>query len=262
MSSVVPPDPRSATALADPWGSRLPLLLRGEHERIGAWLAAVDLSHPIWCVAVIVLGAGLYGGAIGLWRAPLQAGFAAVKLPLILLLTALGNGALNGLLAPLLGARLTLRQTALAVLTSFALAAAILGAFSPLVVFEVWSLPEVALTADLSLASRGSRTLATTSTSLRSFSILQLTNVLAVAFAGIAANVRLRQLLTALTGSTAVASRVLLAWLLGNFLLGTQLTWILRPFFGAPTLPVEFLRPNAWEGNFFESVWANLHHAL
>ena len=34
-----------------------------------------------------------------------------------------------------------------------------------------------------------------------------------------------------------------------------QLVWILRPFIGLPNLPVEFLRPNAFQGNFFETVF-------
>jgi hypothetical protein len=33
---------------------------------------------------------------------------------------------------------------------------------------------------------------------------------------------------------------------------GMQLTWILRPFFGSPDFPVQFLRPDALKGNFIE----------
>ena len=62
------------------------------------------------------------------WRAPLQALYTAIKFPLIILLTTLGNGLLNAMLAPLLGVNLGLRQTLLAVFMSFTIAAAILGA--------------------------------------------------------------------------------------------------------------------------------------
>jgi len=47
---------------------------------------------------------------------------------------------------------------------------------------------------------------------------------------------------------------VLYAWQAGNLFLGSQLSWILRPFIGLPSLPVEFLRTNALHGNFYENV--------
>jgi predicted membrane-bound spermidine synthase len=75
-----------------------------------------------------------------------------------------------------------------------------------------------------------------------------------IAFAGVAANLRLVQLLRRLSGNAAVARRVLAAWLVGNLFLGSQLSWILRPFIGAPGLPVEFLRSTAFKGNFYETV--------
>ena len=62
-------------------------------------------------------------------------------MPLIILLTTLGNAILNAMLAPLLGLNLGLRQSFLAILMSFAIASAILGAFSPLAAFMIWNLP-------------------------------------------------------------------------------------------------------------------------
>ena len=51
---------------------------------------------------------------------------------------------------------------------------------------------------------------------------------------------------------------VLFAWLAGNLLLGSQLSWILRPFIGSPGLPVEFVRPTALKGNFYETVFRSV----
>ena len=85
-----------------------------------------------------------------------------------------------------------------------------------------------------------------------------LANVAVIAFAGTTGNVRLFQTLTRLGGSRAVAFRVLVAWLAGNLFLGSQLSWILRPFIGAPNLPVEFLRATALHGNFYENVFQTL----
>ena len=235
---------------------RLPALLRGDQQRLGACLTSPGWTYSLWCLGIIAVGAGCYGAAIGAWRSPLQAGYTTIKLPLILLLTTLGNALLNGLLAPLLGAALTFRQTVLAILSSFAIASVILGAFAPLVFFQVWSLP-AAITIDNLPSSRSQ-----SGPSVGAFSLIQLTHVSVIAFAGITANLRLLQLLTALTGTPTIARKVLWGWLMGNTLLGTQLSWIFRPFFGAPTLPVEFLRPHPMQGSFIETIWNALQSSL
>jgi hypothetical protein len=86
--------------------------------------------------------------------------------------------------------------------------------------------------------------------------------VMVIAFAGMAGNLRLSQLLQRVSGSVTVSRRVMLAWLAGNLLLGSQLSWILRPFIGAPDLPVEFLRKEAFNGNFFETIFLAIHQLL
>ena len=215
-------------------------LLRGEAEIISRWTESWDPRRLALHIAVIVVGAGLYGAAMGWWRAPEQALFVAIKFPLIMLLTALGNALLNGMLAPLLGLNIPFRQSFLAVIMSFAISAAILGAFAPLAAFMVWNAPPMI---------PGEQMPGT-------YSFIMLAHVLVIAFAGIVANLRLGQLLRQFSGNKpAVARRVLLAWLAGNLFLGSQLSWILRPFIGSPVLPVEFLRETAFKGNFFETVF-------
>src|SRR5689334_3032341 len=90
-----------------------PNLLRSEapalpasfnNERVRTWLL------------VTVVGSALFGAAMGWWRAPLQALYTALKLPLVILLTTLGNALLNAMFAPLLGVNLNFRQSLLAVL--------------------------------------------------------------------------------------------------------------------------------------------------
>ncbi len=68
------------------------------------------------------------------------------------------------------------------------------------------------------------------------YSFIMLANVAVIAFAGTTGNTRLFQLLARLGGNRAVARRVLFAWLAGNLFLGSQLSWILRPFIGSPKL--------------------------
>lgn len=230
-----------AATLSSASPRQLPVLLRGEPTSVRGWVEQWSNARLILCLGVIVVGAGIYGAAIGIWRSGEQALFTAIKFPLILLLTTAGNALLNGVLAPLLGLNLSLRQASIAILLSFTIAATILAAFAPLVFFLVWNVPPL------------------TSPEVRdAYAVIQLSQVALIAFAGIVANVRLLQLLRELAGSRAVATRILIAWLAGNLLLGTQLTWICRPFFGSPNLPVQFLRADALKGNFFESV---LHNA-
>jgi hypothetical protein len=83
----------------------------------------------------------LYGAAMGWWRDPQQALYVAIKFPLIILLTTAGNALINAMLAPLLGLNIPFRQSFSAILMSFTIAAAILGAFSPLMAFMVWNAP-------------------------------------------------------------------------------------------------------------------------
>ena len=224
---------------------QVPVLLRGEAEAVNAWVEHWDTRRVLLYVAVIVAGAGMYGAAVGFWRAPLQAFYTAVKLPLILLLTTLGNALLNGMLAPMLGLNISLRQSILAILMSFTIAAAILGSFSPLLFFLVWNTPSIAERADISFTSH---------------SIILLAQASIIAFAGIAANLRLIQMLRRLSGSRSVAWKILLGWLAGNLLLGSQLSWNLRPFVGSPGLPVQFFRDDALNGNFFEAVFRAVRH--
>jgi len=222
-------------------------LLSGEPEFLRQWLEVRGWQQMALSLGVIVAGSGTYGAAMGCWRAPLQGLFVAIKLPLIILLTTLGNSVLNSMLAPLLGLNLTFRQSCSSILMSFTIASAILGSFSPLAAFLVWNAPPLTLNLQ---------------TSSGTYSLIQLTHVAVIAFAGIVANFRLVQLLTQLSGSVAAARRVLFGWLAGNLFLGSQLSWLLRPFIGAPNLPVEFLRAAAFKGNFYESVYRSLLRVL
>lgn len=214
-------------------------LLRGEVAALTAWTSDWRASQVARDVLLVMVGAGAFGAALGCWRDPWQAVFSAIKLPVIMLLTAAGNALLNAMLAPLLGLQIKFRQSFLAILTSFALAAAILGAFSPLAGFVIWCAPP------LTEGANNSTTHAA----------ILLMLVVVIAFAGVTANVRLFQLLHSLAGGRSAALRVLFAWLIANLFFGSQLSWILRPFVGSPNLPVQFLRDEAFKGNFFEAVF-------
>ena len=219
--------------------SQIPELLGGRAETVRAWLGEPVGQRLGVQIIWIVIGAGCYGATLGLWRSPLQALFVAVKFPLILLLTATFNAGLNGMLAQLLGLNLRFRDSFRLIVMSFATAAIILAGFSPLTFFALWNAPPLG-------GSRAGDGVV--------YSAIVLMHVAAIAFAGIAANVKLLRALRSVTGEARRAQFILVSWLAGNLLLGSQFVWNLRPFIGAPFLPVEFLRPNAFEGNFFEAV--------
>jgi len=173
-----------------------------------------------------------------LGRAPLMAVFVAVKMPLLIFLTIAVNGLINGMFGALLGSGMSFRQTVRACLMSFALFALIVGSLAPVMACMALNRP-----ADGDPALE------------RWYSVFLLANTAIIAFAGVVANRKLLRMIEAFSGSRAAAWRTLLAWLAGNLFVGAQLSYNLRPFFGNPTLPVAFLRPNPFDGTFYEIVW-------
>lgn len=227
--------------------SDLATLLRGQPDSLRCWVQEWNTGRVSRAIVLIIAGAGLYGASMGCWRGPAQALMVAIKFPLIILLTMIGNALLNAMLAPLLGLRTSWRHCFLAVLLSFLLAAAILGSFSPLIFFLVWNCPPL------------------TSPSVTGhlvYNLILLLHVGIIALSGTIGNLRLSLLLQQLSGNAVVARRVLLAWLAGNLFLGSQVSWILRPFIGSPDLPIQFLRSDAFHGNFYETVFRSLIQVL
>ncbi len=190
-----------------------------------------------------ILGLAAYGFTVGWWRSPMMGVYVAIKMPLLVACTLGCNGLLNGLLGLLLGTGLGFRQSLLALLMSFALAALILGSLAPITFFLAWNAPAPdSVNAGMA------------------HSAYLVTHTFLIGFAGIAANVHLHKLLAARAPNRTSATVTLLAWLGGNGFLGAQFSWVLRPFFGSPKLDVAFLRPDPMKGNFYESVWHSIDH--
>ncbi len=231
---------------AEAWRSS-DYFLRAEPRRLGGWLERKDSRAIRFCIVAIIAGGASYGAVIGCWRGPLQSFYAAVKLPLVILLTALGNGLLNGMMAPLLGLGISFRNCLAAVLVSFAYASAVLAGFSPVALFVVWNVPP--------LTPR-------TPSAAPEYCVLQLALAFPIALAGVIGNVRLLPLLQQLGGNCSAAMRVMCAWLVGNLFLGSQICWVLRPFIWGFGRPVEFTSSEAFKGNLFETVYLAIRHLL
>ena len=92
--------------------------------------------------------------------------------------------------------------------------------------------------------------------------LLKLFHVVLIAFAGVISNLRLYEAIEEFSSDKLLAKRVFTAWIGGHLLLGSQLSWNLRPFFGNPNLPVQFLRDDALRGNFFENIYDAIMHFL
>jgi hypothetical protein len=83
-----------------------------------------------------------------------------------------------------------------------------------------------------------------------------------IAFAGVVANLRLFPLLQSMSESAGVAYKVLFAWLAGNFFLGSQICWVLRPFIGPPGIEVEFLGQHPFQGSLYETAFEAARHLM
>lgn len=219
------------------WEIAIRQLCQARAEVLAGWLHE-ETRYLLISLWLLIGGGAMYGASIGIWRDPMQALFVAIKFPLLLGLTALGNALINGMLAQLLGASISFRQSLLAVLMSYALLAIILGAFAPLSWFLVWHLPAM-----------GSISQAL------GYDLYLITNVVLIIFAGVIANSQLYRLLVYICKDNLKAKQILIAWLVVNLFLGAQLSWNLRPFFGTPHLLVKFLRDNPFDGSFYEAIF-------
>lgn len=223
---------------------RLKALLTGDENELAARVLQPDRRWLATCFVAAVLSCAVYGLTFGLWRSELQSVFTAIKFPLVIFLTCGGNSLLNGSLALVMGTGLGFRQSSIAILMSFTVTGLILAAFAPIMLFLLWNTPAIN-----SLQAQSGQ------------SITLLAHVALIAFAGIMGNRRLWQLLRHLTGSAAQAHKVLFSWLAGNLLLGSQVSWILRPWIGSPVpvgtavVEVPFFTDHPLHGNFFEAVW-------
>jgi hypothetical protein len=205
------------------------------------WLDEPDAARMTRVALIAVLGLGIYGFSVGYWRDPRMGVYVATKLPMLVAVTLLCNALLNGLLGLLLGSGLGFRQSFFALLSAFALAGLILGSLAPVTLLMAWNAPPP----DSPYAGN-------------SHSAYMVGHTFLIGIAGIAANLHLHRQLLARSPGPGVATATLLAWLGGNGFLGAQFSWILRPFFGAPGLEVQFLRDNPLRGNFYQTVWRSI----
>lgn len=107
--------------------------------------------------------------------------------------------------------------------------------------------------ASLVLASFGPITfLMNVSTEFYSFMVLL--NGIFFGAASVAGHMTLRRMYRPLIEADARHRRMYAVWLVLYVFVGIQMAWVLRPFIGAPNLPVQFFRRDAWS-NAYVVVW-------
>ena len=221
-------------------------LARGQSADLIPLFASDKLRAAILrSIFLIIIGGGCYGFTVGLWRGTQMALFVAIKTPALLFFTLLVTGFLNGILGLLLGTGIGFRQSLLCQLLAFSLAALVLASLAPITFFLALQAPP----ADSPQAAT-------------SHSFYLLTHTAIIAVGGLLAVTRLFGLIRDLTPHHQAARITLLSWLSSNAFVGAQLSFLLRPFFGSPSLEIAFLRPDAFNGTFYEAVWNALNRFL
>jgi hypothetical protein len=218
-----------------------------ERVRSGRGLGALIAGAWGWTT----LGAALYGCAFGLWRSPVQALYAGLKLPLLLCLLVATTTLGSSVFAKIVGAELDTRQSLACSLVCMSTLATILLATTPASL--VFALATERYDEAL-VGQRGPEV----DVAMRDAQLLLAYHTTLIGVAGVLALRRLHSLLRALAGTRATSFFAL--WLLMQAFAGTQLSWVLRPYLGKPTLPVQIFRDDALRGSFLEEVgrWLGL----
>ena len=223
----------------------LPMVLLRDRDAFWRRLQARDLRwrELLGLIAFVALACALYGAVLAGWRSPRLAGYVACKLPLLFLGTTLLVAVFNWMTAAGLGSGLSFKSTVFTVFAAMAIGGWILLALVPVALFFLATgVPYAGTPAELRYAHN---------------SIL-MTHVALLALAGILGNAALLQGLRRIVPPRCPVLALFLAWL-GTFaLVGCQLSWILRPFVGSPFFPVVFLRPDAFDRNFYEFVFTEV----
>ena len=179
-------------------------------------------------VSTVVFSA-LYGAVMGIYAGGIQILYDAFKIPLLLLITLYVSLPTYYVLNGILGGELSLRQMAVLFMVSIAIMAIMMIAFLPVTLFFTLTTPE--------------RTFAT-------YAFTVLLNVLFFALAGLTA---VSYLLNGFSRIHGENKKWVPAMMIGSLVLafvGTQLAWVLRPYFH---VSLEFLRPPS--GNFYIALF-------
>ena len=191
----------------------------------------------------VAAATGVYGAVLAVWRSPLMAAYVAVKLPAVFVGSTLIVSLFCWMAALATGAGLRYREVLEAVFFAMSVAGAILLAAAPVVLFFVFS----------AAPDSGTR-----ETMRLAHAAMMLAHIVVMGSAG---TVGVALLYRSLERRVPAECRLVLMmslWLAAFAVVGCQLGWIMRPLVGSPNIPVEFLRSDALESNFLESLFTQI----
>ena len=184
-----------------------------------------------------------FTAVLAVWRSPLMAAYVAVKLPVVFVGATLIVSLFCWMAALATGAGLRYREVLEAVFFAMSVAGAILLAAAPVVLFFVFS----------AAPDSGTR-----ETMRLAHAAMMLAHIVVMGSAG---TVGVSLLYRSLKRRVPEDCRLVLMmglWLVAFAVVGCQLGWIMRPLVGSPNISVEFLRSDALESNFLESLFTQI----
>ena len=194
-------------------------------------------------VLIVVLSTAAYGAVLAAWRSPLMAAYVAVKLPVVFVATTLVVSAFCWAAGLLCRAGLRYREVLGAVFSAMAVAGSILLALSPVVLYFVFSgAPDAGTREEMRFAH----------------ATMMMVHILVLACAGATGNLVLCRALRSRVPPACRLAPMVALWIASFAVVGCQLGWIMRPLVGSPNIAVEFLRSDALDSNFLESLFRQI----
>ena len=191
----------------------------------------------------VAAATGVYGAVLAAWRSPLMAAYVAAKLPLVFVGATMLVSVFCWMAGLATGADLRYREVLEAMFFAMSVAGAILLALAPVVLFFVFS----------AAPDSGTR-----ETMRLAHAAMMLAHIVVMAGAG---TVGVALLYRSLKRRVPAGCRLVLMmclWLAAFAVVGCQLGWIMRPLVGSPNIAVEFLRSDALQSNFLESLFTQI----
>ena len=181
----------------------------------------------------------IYGAIIGSSSSWLQLLSSAIKLPALYLVTLIICLPTLYFFDILFGSKLNFRQYAAMLMTTVGIISVLMFSFAPVVLFFLIS--------------------------IQGYNFFLLLNVAVMSLTGII-GIRLfyrgmKQIAGPDAAEDKLRNRLLQGWLVLYGLVGSQLGWTLRPFFGAPGEPFQIFRPEI-DGNFYAQVVTSIFSLL
>ncbi len=191
------------------------------------WIATRDL---LACIVAFGMFYGAVMGAFGGFAGDRawQVLYSAVKVPLLLLVTFLISLPSFFVLNTLFGLRHDVGDAIRALVAAQAAVAIVLGSLAPFT--ALWYV------------------------SSDHYQAAILFNAVMFGIASLAAQGLLRALYRPLIARSAKHRLMLRAWMIVYAFVGIQMGWILRPFIGSPTAPVQFFREESWDNAYMVVV--------